>query len=312
VTTYRRIVTLWHASGARLAWKAGAPLLRALRPDTVQLHTNNPRQIGAMVRAEMPGVNLIVGAGVDWIGRSVANGTKSAVWARGAFLAIADSAVAVRATAVVWNAEGGWKTPPSSDQRARVRDAVTGGLAAVAAKHGGALEQWHTSFDHPTYHSTYDWADWLGAGSPIVRSLPQVYAAPAGDFMAARGALPRREAASLKSWAKAVRAGWIKADAPEGSPEDMADVDWTPYYQLHHVTAEDTISSAVAHPMAAYWAVPTRLDSAGEAALRALSSLDRLGYWGVDAVQRFQRDNALAPDGVAGPLTRAALRRLSP
>lgn len=309
MSTFRRIVTLWHGNGARLAWKDGAALLRELRPDTVQLHTGSPMPVARMVRAELPGVQIIVGVGVDWIGRPCAQGTKSATWGAARMTALADHATEAGALAIVWNAEAGWKAPPSSQQAARLRAAVIGGLAAVKAKYP-ALEQWHTSFDHPTYHASYNWRDWLGPGTPIVRALPQVYAAPAGDFMAARGALHRREAASLRSWATAVRAGWIRADSPEGSPEDMTDVDWTPYYQLHHVTAEDTIASATARPTAAYWAVPTRLDTAGTAAMRALAALDRLGYWGADAVQRFQRAQGLSADNVAGPVTRAELARV--
>jgi len=168
-----------------------------------------------------------------------------------------------------------------------------------------ALAQWHTSYDHPTYHSTYPWRAWLGEGSPVEVSLPQVYAAPAGGLMAHRGALPRREAAALASWAVAIRKGWIAPDDP--STPVREGVAWRPYYQLHHVTALDTIASALAHPLACFWALRSRSDDEGRLALRVLCGLWRRGLWNVRAVQRAA---GVRDDGVYGPVTHAAALRL--
>lgn len=294
--------TLWHSDGIGAAWDISDDLLLAAKPSAVQLHTWEPRRIAPVLQRALPGVRLVMGVGVDGIARDVAKGTRSVSWGVARMRELASRADAVGAVAIVWNAEAGWKTPPSSVQRTRVEQLVREGLAAVAEDYP-ALAQWHTAYDHPGYHSTYPWRAWLGAGSPITVSLPQVYAAPGGAVAASRGALPRREAKALASWAAAVRAGWIRPDEPECLEGDPRDVDWRPYYQLHHVALSDTVSSALAHPLACLWALPTRADADGRRALLALCALDRLGYWREGGVADYQRDAGLTPDGIYGPRT---------
>ena len=300
------VPTLWHSDGIGAAWEISDDLLIAARPTAVQLHTWEPRRIAPLVQRALPGVRLVVGVGVDGIARDVAKGTRSVSWGVARMRELAGRAASIGAVAIVWNAEAGWKTPPSTTQRVRIEQLVREGLAAVAEGYP-ALAQWHTAYDHPSLHSTYPWRAWLGAGSPITVSLPQVYAAPGGDLAAHRGALPRREAKALASWAAAVRSGWIRPDDPDDAADDPRDVDWRPYYQLHHVALADTVSSAVRHPLAAQWALPTRSDRDGRRALLALCALDRLGLWGEDAVTRYQTAAGLKPDGVYGPRTEAHL-----
>lgn len=298
--------TLWHGKGATQAFAGCRDLLRECQPPAVQLHTWEPARIASQVRALVPGVTLVVGVGIDGLARDVTTGIRSVDNGVAQLVTLARRAQDVGAVAICWNAEAGWKRPPSSPERARLASLIRQGLAAVAQLVPG-VEQWHTAYDHPSYHSTYPWEAWLGPGSPIAASLPQVYAAPGGDVMAHRGALPAREARALASWRAAVRAGWIREDAPEGTTADLADCDWLPYYQLHHVRTADTVSSAVRHPLAALWALPTRSDDAGRLALRALCALHRGGWWGRGGIERFQASAGLTPDGVVGPRTLAAL-----
>jgi hypothetical protein len=302
--------TLWHSDGISAAWDLSDDLILFARPRAVQLHTWEPRRLAPVLQRLLPGVQLVVGVGIDGIARDVAKGTRSVAWGVSRFVELARRAVECGAVAIKWNAEAGWKRPPNTTERALLVRLVREGLAAVAAAFPG-LVQWHTAYDHPSLHSGYVWEAWLGAGSPVVASFPQVYAAPGDGLMAHRGALPRREARALASWAAAVRAGWIRPDAPEGTPEDLTDVDWRPYYQVHHVPVADTVASAVRHPLCALWALPTRADRDGRRAFVALCALDRLGFWGEGAVQRFQASRrgseGLTPDGVYGPRTEAAL-----
>ena len=304
--TAQPIVTLWHGDGIDAALALSRDLLARVRPSCVQLHTWTPEAVASSVRRLLPGVDLIVGCGVDGLARAVAKSEQSVAGGVRSFVALALRAVSAGARAIVWNAEAGWKRPPTSDEAQRLDDLIRQGLAAVRAA-CPQLEQWHTAYDHPSLHSAYPWRAWLGAGSPIVRSLPQVYAAPGDGLRAHRGALQAREARALASWGAAVRAGWIRPDAPDGSPDDAADVDWSPYYQLHSVPARDTIASAVRHPVVALWALPSRADSEGRTALAALCALRREGYWGAGAIERYQRDRGLEPDGVVGPKTLQAL-----
>ncbi len=114
-----------------------------------------------------------------------------------------------------------------------------------------------------------------------------------------------------------MKAGWIDNDVPDGQPGDDTDVDWRPYYQVHHVTAFDTITCAMQHPFAALWALPSRADVAGRNAFRALCAMHRAGDWlpGLEkrngrmvstAVRIHQRMRGLVDDGDYGPGTARA------
>lgn len=298
------ILTFWGGDGAEAEVRASEALLRAARPRTVQLHTWTPERAAARVRAIVPDVQIVVGVGVDGIARDVAQGHHSVERGMQTFLQLAERAVAVGAVAIVWNAEASWKRPPTSDEAARIAAVIRRGLAVVADQ-CPRLEQHHTAYDHPGYHSTYPWRPWLGEGSPVLASWPQVYAAPGGDLRAHRGALAAREAHALSSWAAAIRAGWITPDDP--STPLREGVAWRPYYQLHHVPTTATIRSALQHEGAMLWALRSRSDAEGQRAAQALCVLDRLGYWAADGVERFQAAHGLTPDGVVGPLTLAAL-----
>lgn len=302
------IATLWDGDGADAAWAGAEQLVNAVEPDVVQIHAWDPRTVLMKIHRRFPRMRWVMGVGVDTIARRVALGEWTIERGANTMLGLARVASELGAEAIVWNAEAAWKRPPSSGEAARIDLLVRTGLAAVAQAFP-ALRQWHTAYDHPSLHSTYPWRAWLGAGSPIEASFPQVYAAPGDGLAAHRGALPRREARALASWASAVRAGWIRPDAPAGSADDARDVDWRPYYQLHSVALADTVQSAVRHELVALWALRSRSDRDGRRAYVALSALNRLGYWGEGAVRRFQSDHPACgkADDVYGPLTEAEL-----
>lgn len=300
------IPTLWSGDGIDSAFSLAAELLLECRPTAVQLHSWDPRRVAGKLQVLLPGTAMIMGVGVDGVAREVAKGERTVDWGRRTLVNLAARAQECGAVALCWNAEAGWKTPPSTEQRKRLSDLVRTTLAKVADEFP-RLEQWHTSYDHPTYHSTYNWSDWIGPGSPVMVSLPQVYAAPADPHaLAARDAVDRREARALSSWREAVKRNWIDGDVPDGQPGDETDVDWRPYYQVHHVRAEDTIDSAVLHPLACFWALPTRTDARGRNALRALSDLWTRGLWESGAVAELQRRVGVKADDVYGPITAAA------
>lgn len=297
------IPTLWHNDGIAQAWAEGAPILRQARVTAVQLHTWTPNAVADTIRQSAPGIDIVCGFGVDSIARDLIS-TKDYHAAVATFKTLAGRAHAVGAKAVVWNAEASWKLKSTSEHKLRVNDVIREGLLTVASTYP-ELEQWHTAYDHPSFHATYPWQAWLGAGSPIVRALPQVYAAPGkAGVMAVRGSLPRRKARALASWASAARAGWIAQDDP--STPQQEGVVWSPYFQAHSVPAVDTVAQAIDHEVTCLWAAPTRMDPEGRKALNAMCALDRLGFWRAGGIADFQRSAGLAPDGVFGPLTLAA------
>lgn len=315
----RILPTLWDGDGIENAWLQTQDLLRALEPPALQLHTTDPLRVTTRVRLALPRAQLVIGVGIDWIARDVAQSRQPVTWGLRRFEDLAQRAADAGAVAIMWNAEGGWKTPPTGEARRRLHEVATQGTAQVAQRFP-ELAQWLTSYDHPTYHSTFNWSDWIGRNSKVTRVFPQVYAAPGDGLLAHRGALPRREARALASWQAAVRAGWIQPDAPAGTPEDAADVDWCPYYQLHSVTMTDTVQSSLRHlgdPQDAagrtvsFWALRSRSDRDGRRALAGIIALDRLGYRGPDAVRRFQTEHPACGDAddVYGPKTESVVLR---
>lgn len=306
------IVTLWHPDGIEAAVRLSEDLLRRCSPLHVHLHTWSPGNALNRLRTILPRVKISVGVGIDSIARNVAKGDWSVGRGVREFDTIARDVVRqVDPFELRWNAEASWKRPPNSDEAKRLNELIPEALGQVRARFV-KLAQTHSAYDHPSYHSSYPWRAWLGQGSPIVASFPQVYAAPGDGMMAHRGALPAREARALSSWASAVRAGWIRPDAPEGTEADLTDCDRFPYYQLHHVPTEATVQQAVKFPVAAFWALPTRADAAGRAAAVALHALHRDGFWGPTAIVDFQKSRGLKPDGIVGPVTLGELAKVQP
>jgi hypothetical protein len=303
-------LTLWHGAGlaAAVSDARAVSLLREARPEIVQLHSapTGYKRWGAgavrTVREALPGARLWFGVGCDGWARDVASNKRSVAEVVAVFIDVAKRAVDAGAELIVWNAEGAYKDPRV------VSSGLARAIVATCAARFPALPQGHTAYDHPTYHSGYDWRGWLGPGSPVVLALPQVYAA--GDTEAAgykphvRGRLPAREARALASWKTAVRNGWIKPDVEPDVPDDL---DWRPYLQIHHVSVADTVRALCQYDVAAAWAAPTRMDAEGRLSVVAACEMRRRGFVGPGAVRRFQSSVGLVADDVCGPRTLRAL-----
>lgn len=303
------VPTLWSSDGIGAAWAAGKDLILQAKPKAVQLHSWEPRPTIDRIRVALaePELPAIVGVGVDGIAKRIAKGEWSEERGVQTCVELARRAEDCGAAALKFNAEGGWKRPPTSDEAKRLKTFIRVMLAAVRRAFP-RLALWFTSYDHPSFHSAFPWLEWLGRDSPITESYWQVYAAGLGkEVNPHRGKLAARVRSSIASYQKAIRDGWIKADVPDGQPGDDVGLDWRPYVQLHHVDAADTIALVTMYPTAAMWAVPTRADAHGRFAFLAACELHRRGFWGQGAVAQFQLANNLAPDGVVGPLTANAL-----
>jgi hypothetical protein len=257
------------------------------------MHTWDPEAGRTLdkIRKAIPGVKIILGFGVDGIAKHVAQGTWGVTKGISAMTGLHTKAREVGAHAVVWNAEGGWKSAPNTEQRTRILALVNGALE-VMAERAWDMPIWHTAYDHPASHSSYPWEAWLGKESPVSVSFCQVYAGAGEKVMAHRGKLAGREAASLASWEVAVKKGWV----------DTREVLWQPYYQLHHVPAFDTIRQGVKHKDVCLWAVPSRFDQEGTLALRGLLEIESAG-----GIVPWQLSQGLAGDGAFGPLSAKAL-----
>lgn len=302
------IATAWDGDGPMRAIEEGKELLLRARPPTIMVHAWEAETPLRALRTMLPSTTAyILGVGVDGIAKRVAKGEWSVAKGVQTMLTLAARAVACRCVAIMWNAEGGWKRTPRSDEAARLRDLIRQTLREVARQFP-QLAQLFTSYDHPSFHSSFPFPEWVGAESPIVEAHWQVYAAGLGkEVYPHRGALPAREKSAIKSYNEAVRKRLIKPDVVDGAPGDDTDLDWRPYVQLHHVHAADTVALAVRYPSVSNWAVMSRTDKHGRAALVAQCELWHRGFWGEGAVERFQVSAGLNGDGVLGPRTAAAL-----
>lgn len=300
------MATLWDGDGPEAALQKARPLLARALPPSFQVHAWQPGPVVDEVRklCGNPTIPWVMGIGVDGIAKQVALKQTSEDTAVNTFIKLANRASNGGATALMVNAEGGWKRPPTTDEGTRLRVLIKRALGEIAETFPN-LRLWFTSYDHPSYHSAFPWKAWLGKDSPITESYWQVYAAGSTGVAVIphRGALEARELSAISSYNIAVRKEWVRADVPDGTPGDDRDLDWRPYLQLHHVAMASTVSLAVRYPTSALWALNSRTDVYGRQAFLVLCELFHRGYWGIGAVEKFQRDNGIAPDGIVGPLT---------
>ena len=305
IRTCGPVPTLWDGDGPKRAWREADDLLLRARPKTIQIHAWEPRPVIDDVREAFgnPDLGLIVGVGVDGVAKKVATRVWSEDRAVKCFLELARIAVDAGAFALKINAEGGWKRPPTSDEAKRLRSFIKRALREIHETYPD-LVLLFTSYDHPAHHSEFPWEPWLGEDSPILEVYMQIYAAGLGkEAYPHRGALPARERRAFASYKTAVRKKLLRPDVPDGQPGDESDLDFRPYLQLHHVHATDTIAMATRFPTSALWAVQSRSDSHGRAALLVLCELFNRGFWGEFAVRDFQRSAGIADDNVCGRIT---------
>jgi hypothetical protein len=290
-------VTIWSSDGATKAYddKRTRALLDAARPPVITLHTG-PLALAARgdklterVRRDYPG------AAVWWAVTGDAHGPDPTVpWSL-----CAQVAEELRVPVLEFNCESAWR------KQSRPFGVARAALLAAKAR-APSVEFGHTAFDGPVnfpyrtlgpiklrwgYGESYDWRGFLGAGSPVQWSAPQVYAA--GKLTrGTRARLLDRFDKHTRSWAIAVRNGLVR-------PDVRRDI----YLQSHSSDTSGLVTLAETALTAAFWATPHRLDADGARAIRVLCELHRRGQ----SLREFQTSAGLAADRIAGPLTCAAL-----
>lgn len=288
----RQVITIWSGDGATKAYEHATcrPILDAVRPQAIQLHTSAEALVRAgaalteRVRRDYPQCEVL------WAIAGDRDDTK--IEGYGDFWPeAARAAVACGVRELQLNCEGAWSRRPKGS----LRDAIA--KTAVAAP---SLVLTHTAFDGPVwlskerwgYGESYPWAEALGAGSPIVRSAPQVYwAAPGGeDLPPGRG--KAREALHERSWKAAQRKGLFK-------PALIVDS----YQQAYNCRVDELCLVAADNPNTYWWTVPTAVDAAGVIAMACLSKLAKLEK----TIAEFQAEAGLTADWKVGPRTRDAL-----
>jgi hypothetical protein len=299
----RVAITLWSGKGPRACWESKTVrtfLDLALAP-IIRIHTTpagliaNGDRLTQEIRRKLPGTEIW------WAITGDTDGPDPSIpWA--------DAGRACQAAGVdllELNCEKRWKTRP--------KGTATRAIAALRTA-APRLEIGHTAYPSPVSivigklpsgkpkrwggHSDYPWKEFLGPSSPITRSAKQIYWATSTTKVAAvRGIGPRTQGYSERSWAEAVRKGWIRADV-------VVDC----YLTTYGCRTDDLCTVGTSFDHVSWWVANAGLlKSHGQKAIRALCELHRRGFDGPDAIQRFQSAAQIKVDGIVGPQTLGAL-----
>lgn len=300
------IVTVGDCDPVQHDLATALPLLRAIRPDGVMLHTNPSVEdvptVGA-IRSALPGVRLWIQAPANVLaGLSEA---KAVDRVRGWIRASVD----LGAEVFSFNGEGasrpggvGWKPGQPLDAAALAARAKTL-LAAASDEARGRLALAWSSHDRILSHAL-PWAAIFGAGSPVSLSLPQVYANPETGADAGLGGARARYDGTAAQHTRAVGRGLIRSDFAPGGPGFVL------YAQSHHhrVAAACYLHDRAA--LSASWTIRrdgALCDANGLLALRADAEMRRRAGHAPGRVARFQASAGLDADGIVGSATLAAL-----
>lgn len=274
------------------------PLLASIRPDVVILHTYpEPRDVvacQAVLRA-LPGVRLWIQAPANVLAggderRAIRRAETWAAEARdlGAEVLSLNGEMASRPGSAGWDAA----TPAEAAAEAQRIARILAAMAAVPSAPGLA---W-CSHDRSGRLPLAIWHAVLGAGSPVLLHIPQVYAAPV------RGIASRAEAlARLDAHRRSLALAGIR---PELAPGGTG---WAPYVQAHHHALSAACALYDSAPLACAWTLPERCDDLGVLALRADAELRRLAGHAPGRAARYQAAHGLTADGIVGPATLRAL-----
>lgn len=266
-------VTVYSGGGLVSGTAESRAILVALAPQIVMLHgdTSVLRDCAAMVRADVPGVRLWTGVGIDSLATSATTGRMTPDAVVEEFVRRAQNALAAGCELVVWDAEEQWKTGANAHDPHGILPALARrALLAVAAR--VPIAQAFTSYGVVTEHSTFPWEAFVGEGSPVVVHLPQQYAVMPDPHQRADVAdVIARAQWSDRSLAAFVASGRIRADLGPGG------AGFGRYLMAYRCATDGLVMVARAAPTApyvAFWAAPSlphgRMDSEGYAAILAL------------------------------------------
>ncbi len=279
----------WNHTDPRTELRQAMELLELGRPQIVIIHGNPPElldraaEAAKLAKGVLPLAQVWLQIAGDWHYRSAAKDWPPVI----------ELAAKIGAAAVVLNAESYW-----IGEEERAAEAV--GVAIRAAELAD-VHLLHSAFDQPTLHMPwrskkglqpgYPWREFCGPDGP--RSLPQVYSVgdnAARGYTAPVGHLGRRFDRYLDSWDDAVDQG-VCGRVAGG------------YLQPYSTNRIDLCRVGMRFDVCAFWASLARVDAHGRQAMRALSHLHDMGYWGPGSIERYQTDFDLTVDGDVGRKT---------
>lgn len=189
---------------------------------------------------------------------------------------------------------GDW-IPADAQEAARLASLAAAVIEAAKDVLGeGARVSW-TSHDMPGFR-----LPWNAILSRVDLHSPQHYPAEKG-VTASQRSLASRIDRSRGRWEALAEAHTIPAEVVPGGSR------WTPYLQGWGHTVGALVWGLCEAPVVRLWACPGSWSPEAVKALRGARLLRSAAGHGPDAVERFQAMRGLAPDGVCGPRTLAAL-----
>jgi hypothetical protein len=288
-------LTLWERPDQASA------LVSQIRPDVVILHATPTAAHGAMIadlRRASPGVRVWYQLPGNPYAAGSLNDDLFAIRAcvRGA-LALGAEVLSINGEGASSPGGASWASDDPS-ARAALGERASRILAAAAAESAGRLALAWSSHDCPLWHHL-PWAAIFGTESPVALSLHQHYPSD-GKSQASRAACLARLKTSADQWARLGPSACRPELAPEGSAAVL-------YTQAHGLSVAGACALYDRSALAAAWALPTRHDADGILALRADAAMRREVGHAPGRIVRYQSAHGLAPDGVVGPRTLAAL-----
>lgn len=294
-------LTLWRSKRFDLALEYSKDLLGAVRPSFVNLHlwpSDATERYADGVRILLPNADLWLSPGCN----GLADNSLPEIKAQGK--AWGKTASKQRAKCLLLNLEGsslpgypGWTSsdPAKLAQLGERAKALLDSIADAAPD----VEIGLTSHDCPDWHHL-PWDVLLGEHSPVKIHGPQVYPGIPRPG-ASLGACKQRWKTATEQWREWVRSGRVRVDlGPEGTG-------WVTYTQGWGAVVAGTSWLLDQRNRGLVWASPSRMWPEGRAALAATLEMRRLAGDSAGAIARFQAGKNLAPDGIAGPRTLAAL-----
>lgn len=152
-----------------------------------------------------------------------------------------------------------------------------------------------TSHDMPSFR-----LPWRAILSRVGGHSPQHYPAQKGGLVKQRELMARVARSAGR---------WDAIDERDGLPRELLPGGelWVPYLQGWGHTVGASVWGLAEHRLARLWAYPGSWDANGLHALRAARAVRAEVEPTVEAIEHWQRLRGLAPDGVVGPRTLAAL-----
>ena len=323
-------VYLWDSNGVVQACKDSIAPLRATKATCLCIHSGTGDLLANLKKAiselkeglgekHTSELRLHIGLGIDGTIEAFRNGKLTAAQVVERYGKVAELVQDIylsegQIEALVLNGESKWALRPGNVRTSADMKALANALGSKIREKAPDIIIGLSSFGALGYHADV---------RPMIEGLTphcsfftgQSYAAVSGEIRA--NWLDAVVARDEKSQAAVARQGWFRDDVSDDDGIDVShdDLDRVPTFQGYKQNRSKMIYHFLRYPVAYVWALPVlslggRFDEAGLSALSTTIAIRQLVGFGKSAVAKFQRENRLLVDNIAGPVTIAKASEL--